>query len=202
MLRKSLLALSIALPSMAATAPMAFSAEAIFAGGCFWCIEKDFEQVAGVGEVVSGYTGGTNENPTYQNHTQFGHREVVKITYDEAKISYDELLKIFFRSVDPTDGGGQFCDRGFSYSTAVYALDGKQLEAAKKAKEQAAKDLGKEIATEITMAAPFTMAEDYHQDYYKKSKIRYNYYRTACGRDRTVKRLWGDQAYYGIGKTS
>ena len=147
----------------------AFAAEktAIFAGGCFWCIEKDFEHVAGVKEVVSGYTGGTNANPTYKNHGKYKHREVVKITYDDAKVSYETLLNAFFRSVDPTDGGGQFCDRGHSYSTAVYALDGEQLKAAQIAKKEAGKALNKPIATEITMAQPFTNAEGYHQNYYK-----------------------------------
>ncbi|MGI9355294.1 MAG: peptide-methionine (S)-S-oxide reductase MsrA [Rhizobiaceae bacterium] len=185
-------------------APAALAAEktAFFAGGCFWCIEKDFEHVAGVTDVVSGYSGGTNENPTYKNHVSAGHREVVKITYDDTKTDYATLLNIFFRSVDPTDGGGQFCDRGHSYSTAVYALDGEQLEAAQKAKIEASEVLKKDVATEIAMAQPFTEAEGYHQNYYKKNPIRYNYYRRACGRDGRVKALWGDMAYKGIDKTS
>lgn len=183
-------------------APAAFAAkqEAIFAGGCFWCIEKDFEKVKGVTNVVSGYTGGTNKNPTYKNHTKFGHREVVKITYDDAKVSYGELLDIFWRSVDPTDAGGQFCDRGGSYTTAVYALDGKQLETAQKSKQAASGALGKPFATDVVMAQPFTPAEDYHQNYASKNPIRYTYYRRACGRDRAVKKLWGQQAYQGIKK--
>ena len=176
--------------------------KAIFAGGCFWCIEKDFEHVAGVSEVVSGYTGGSNENPTYKNHGKYNHREVVKITYDAKKVSYDQLLSTFFRTVDPTDGGGQFCDRGHSYTTAVYALDGDQLESAKKAKAEAGKALGKDIATEIALAQKFTLAEGYHQDYYKKNPIRYNYYRTACGRNKSVRALWGDMAYKGLDKGS
>ena len=186
------------------TIPFAAAAEkqAIFAGGCFWCIEKDFEHVTGVTDVVSGYSGGTNENPTYKNHVSAGHREVVKITYDGTKTDYATLLDIFFRSVDPTDGGGQFCDRGHSYSTAVYALDGDQLEAAQKAKDEAGKALGQDIATEVAMAQPFTEAEAYHQNYYEKNPIRYNYYRRACGRDGRVKALWGDMAYKGIDKTS
>ncbi len=188
--------------SIYATPLLAGEKTAIFAGGCFWCIEKDFEHVAGVSDVVSGYTGGTNDEPTYKNHTRFGHREVVKITYDDTKTNYTTLLSIFFRSVDPTDGGGQFCDRGHSYSTAVYALDGGQLEAAQKAKAEASRVLGTEIATEIEMVQPFTAAEDYHQNYYEKNPIRYNYYRRACGRDKRVKSLWGDQAYQGIDKTS
>ena len=188
--------------SLSLIAPVTQAAEktAIFAGGCFWCIEKDFEHVAGVLDVVSGYTGGSKKNPTYRSHE--GHREAVKITYDDSKVSYQDLLTAFFRSVDPTDGGGQFCDRGHSYSTAVYAVNGEQLELAKAAKVQAGKDLGQPIATEIALAAPFTEAEDYHQDYYKKSKVRYNYYRYACGRDARVKKLWGDMAYTLIDKTS
>ena len=196
---RSLLALA-ALASVATTPALAAEKQAIFAGGCFWCIEKDFEAVPGVKTVVSGYTGGSNDKPTYKNHTKFGHREVVRITYDDAKIDYPTLLSMFFRSVDPTDGGGQFCDRGHSYTTAVYALDGDQLEAAKAAKADAGKALGKAIATDITMAAPFTDAEAYHQDYYKKSPLRYRYYRFACGRDKGVKALWGDEAYRGFPK--
>ena len=176
--------------------------QAIFAGGCFWCIEKDFESVKGVVDVVSGYTGGSNANPTYRNHTQYGHREVVKITYDSTKTDYATLLDIFWRSVDPTDGGGQFCDRGFSYTTGIYALDGEQLEIAQSQKKDLDETnrLGRPIATEIALAQKFTPAEEYHQDYYKKNPIRYSFYRRSCGRDATVKRLWGDEAYTGIGK--
>ena len=184
--------------------PVVLAAEktAIFAGGCFWCIEKDFEHVAGVTDVVSGYTGGTNQNPTYKNHGKYKHREVVRIAYDDAKTDYATLLNIFWRSVDPTDGGGQFCDRGHSYTTAVYALDGEQLELAKASKKKAAAELKQPLATEIALAQKFTLSEDYHQDYYKKSPVRYKYYRFSCGRDKRVKELWGDQAYIGVDKTS
>lgn len=199
MLRSTFLALSIALPTLATPS---LAAEAIFAGGCFWCIEKDFEHVNGVSEVVSGYTGGTNANPTYKNHGKYKHREVVRITYDDKVVSYDDLLNIFFRTVDPTDAGGQFCDRGHSYTTAIYALNGNQLEAAQKAKAKAAKDLGKEVVTPIEMAQKFTEAEGYHQDYYKKNPVRYNYYRTACRRNATVKALWGDAAYPMVDKST
>ncbi|MEO0637679.1 MAG: peptide-methionine (S)-S-oxide reductase MsrA, partial [Pseudomonadota bacterium] len=121
------------------------TAQAYFAGGCFWCIEKDFESVAGVGDVVSGYQGGTLENPTYRNHD--GHREVVQINYDPSIVSYEELLKIFFQSVDPTDLGGQFCDRGFAYTTGIYAETEEELKLAEAAKANAAELLGKDIAT-------------------------------------------------------
>ncbi len=178
--------------------PAVYAAEktAIFAGGCFWCIEKDFEHVPGVKDVVSGYTGGSLKNPTYRNHE--GHREAVKITYDDTKVSYDQLLDTFWRTVDPTDGGGQFCDRGYAYSTAVYALDGDQLSVAQVSKKAAGKALGQEIATEIAMASFWTDSEDYHQDYYRKNPIRYKYYRYRCGRNQRVEALWGDQAYQGV----
>ena len=184
--------------SLSLLAPVTQAAEktAIFAGGCFWCIEKDFEHVAGVLDVVSGYTGGSKKNPTYRSHE--GHREAVKITYDDSKVSYDQLLHIFWRTVDPTDDGGQFCDRGFAYSTAVYAVDGDQLSAAQVSKKKAAADLNQPIATEIKMASFWTDSEGYHQNYYKKNPIRYKYYRYRCGRDQRVKALWGDQAYTGV----
>ena len=176
----------------------AFAAQktAIFAGGCFWCIEKDFEHVKGVVDVVSGYTGGTQKNPTYKNHKT--HREAVKITFDDSQVSYKTLLDIFWRTVDPTDAGGQFCDRGFAYSTAVYAVDKKQLSEAQASKKQVAADLLKPIATEIKPASFWTDSEDYHQNYYKKNPVRYKYYRYRCGRDQKVKALWGDQAYKGV----
>lgn len=175
---------------------------AIFAGGCFWCVEKDFDHVEGVKNVVSGYTGGTLENPTYRNHT--GHVEAVRITYDDSKVSYAELLHTFWRSVDPTDDGGQFCDRGYSYTTAIFALDEEQLEQAResKAELEASGKLAATIVTPIKLASEFTIAEDYHQDYYKKKPIRYSYYRKACGRDAKIEALWGDEAHSGIEKSS
>lgn len=200
---RSALAASLTMLALS-TASTAFAAEktAILAGGCFWCIETDFEKVAGVIDVVSGYTGGSSQNPTYKTHGKDGHREAVKITYDDSKVSYSQLLDIFWRTVDPTDGGGQFCDRGFSYSTAIYALDQSQLEAAKKSKKQIESSglLSSPIMTEIALAAPFTNAEDYHQDYHHKNPARYKYYRWRCGRDQSVKALWGKEAYKGVGK--
>jgi peptide-methionine (S)-S-oxide reductase len=169
---------------------------AIFAGGCFWCIEKDFEQVKGVVDVVSGYTGGTGSNPSYQNHEGFV--EAVKITFDPAVVSYDSLVGTFWRTVDPTDAGGQFCDRGSSYATAVFAVDAMQKELATKSKADAATALGKAIVTPIRDAAPFYNAEDYHQDYYKKNPTKYKYYRWSCGRNQTVEKLWGSEAYRGV----
>ncbi|MFZ1814990.1 MAG: peptide-methionine (S)-S-oxide reductase MsrA [Rhizobiaceae bacterium] len=171
---------------------------AIFAGGCFWCVEKDFEHVNGVLAAESGYTGGTLENPTYRNHT--GHVEAVRITFDDTVVSYPELLYIFWRSVDPTDDGGQFCDRGHSYTTAIFTLDDVQMQQAT-ASKKAVDDSGKlpaPIATPIVAASTFTVAEEYHQDYYKKNPVRYSYYRRGCGRDARVQQLWGSEAHAGI----
>lgn len=173
---------------------------AIFAGGCFWCVESDFDQVDGVVETVSGYIGGTLENPGYKQVSAggTGHYEAVKITYDPARVTYEALLSAFWHSVDPTDGGGQFCDRGQSYLTAIFATDEAQLAAAETAKAGIAKDLGTEIATAVIKAPTFYPAEDYHQDYYEKNPVRYKYYRYSCGRNARVKTLWGDKAYTGI----
>lgn len=171
---------------------------AIFAGGCFWCIEKDFENVPGVVDVVSGYSGGETDNPTYQNHSKANHLEVVRITFDPQRVSYASLLETFWRTVDPTDPGGQFCDRGNSYTTAVFALDEMQRELAEKSRAEAEAALGQKIVTPIRDAAPFYEAEGYHQDYYKKNPVRYTYYRTACGRNNRVEALWGDEAYKGV----
>jgi peptide-methionine (S)-S-oxide reductase len=194
--------------AMSAGAAQAATEKAIVAGGCFWCVEADFEAVPGVKSVVSGYTGGTTENPTYEQVTRknTGHYEAVEIAFDPATISYDQVLHMFFRSVDPTDAGGQFCDRGDSYRTAVFPLDAKQTAVAEAAKATAASDLGKNIVTPILAAKPFYVAEDYHQDYYKGSNIiltrrgpksqsdAYDFYRSSCGRDARVKELWGSAA--------
>ena len=196
---QTLLATALSLPLFGTLPAVAAQQEAIFAGGCFWCIEKDFEKyVDGVIDVKSGYIGGTNENPTYENHGKYKHREAVKIVFDDTKTDYATLLNVFFRSVDPTDAGGQFCDRGHSYTTAVYALDDAQRVAAEQAKAEAEQALGKPVVTPIEAASTFTDSEDYHQDYYEKSTLRYTYYRAACGRDKAVKALWGDAAYTGI----
>ena len=169
---------------------------AIFAGGCFWCVEKDFDHVAGVTATTSGYSGGTLENPTYEDHE--GHREVLKVDYDDSKVSYATLLDVFWHSVDPTDGGGQFCDRGHAYTTAIYAGDAAELKVAEASKQATEKALGKPVATEIALATAFWPAEDYHQDYYIKNPIRYRYYRSACGRDDRVEEVWGKAAHQGI----
>nr|WP_232295739.1 peptide-methionine (S)-S-oxide reductase MsrA [Pseudorhodobacter aquimaris] len=182
--------------------------KAIVAGGCFWCVEADFESVDGVKSVVSGYTGGTTDNPTYKQVGRggTGHYEAVEITFDNAKISYAKILEMFLRSVDPLDAGGQFCDRGEVYRTAIFPLDDRQNATAVTEKAKAEQELGKPIVTPILAAKTFYLAEDYHQDYYKGSNLvltrggpkkqseAYKFYREGCGRDARVKEVWGDAA--------
>jgi peptide-methionine (S)-S-oxide reductase len=193
-LAASVFAAALALQPLAAS--QAAAETAIFAGGCFWCVESDIDQVPGVSSTVSGYSGGTKTNPTYYDHE--GHREVLKVEFDPAKVSYDQLVRIFLRTIDPTDGGGQFCDRGHAYTTAVYAVGDAQLASAKAAKAEAEKQLGVKLATEVAPASAFTEAEDYHQNYYQVNSAKYKYYRFACGRDARVKEVWGADAYHGV----
>ena len=173
---------------------------ATFAGGCFWCVESDFDHVPGVVKTVSGYTGGMMPNPTYRQVTAggTGHLEAVQITYDPEVVSYAELLTAFWHSVDPTDPGGQFCDRGESYETAIFVADDEERRLAEASKQAAQDSLGKTIVTPIEAAVPFFPAEDYHQNYYKKNPLRYQLYRWNCGRNQKVKKIWGDRAYQGI----
>ena len=176
---------------------------AVFAGGCFWCVESDFDKVDGVLETVSGYTGGTTKNPTYKqvSYENTGHYEAVQISYDPNVVSYAELVSYFFLHVDPTDAGGQFCDRGDSYRTAVFSKQGEQQDAALAAKTRLSElnKLPGPVVTPILPAADFWPAEDYHQDYYIKSPLRYKYYRRSCGRDARVKKVWA-QAKDEFGK--
>ena len=195
---------------LAGSAAAVLAEKAYFAGGCFWCVEADFEKLKGVREVTSGYTGGTVANPTYKQVTRggTGHYEAVEIDYDPGQIDYDTLLYAFFRSVDPTDAGGQFCDRGDSYRTAIFVTTAAERAAAERAKARAERDLGRSIVTPILDAAPFYRAEAYHQDYYKQSDIvitrrgpkskaeAYKFYRTGCGRDKRVIQLWGKDAVF------
>ena len=189
------------------------SKRAYFAGGCFWCIESDFERLTGVGDVVSGFTGGTTDNPKYKEVTggNTGHYEAVEIPYDPDQVSYDQLLFAFFRSVDPTDGGGQFCDRGDSYRTAVFVTNADEKAAAERARARAQRDLGQRIVTPILDANEFFPASSYHQNYYTQTDIvltrrgpktkanAYKFYRNACGRDKRVLELWGDDAVFAKG---
>jgi peptide-methionine (S)-S-oxide reductase len=177
-------------------APPGGGALAVFAGGCFWCTEKDFEELPGVIDAVSGYTGGRTENPTYEQVSadDTGHYEAVRVRYDPARISYAALVRHFFRTVDPTDAGGQFCDRGESYRTAVFVSGREERRLAEAAKAEADRTLGGRVVTPILAAARFYEAEEYHQDYYRKNPVRYSYYRTRCGRDARLREVWGAQA--------
>ncbi|MEM1037673.1 MAG: peptide-methionine (S)-S-oxide reductase MsrA [Pseudomonadota bacterium] len=166
---------------------------AIFAGGCFWCVESDFDKVDGVLETISGYTGGDTTSPTYKTHTKQGHLEAVKIVYDPTKVEYEELVSYFFRHIDPTDDGGQFCDRGNSYTTAVFVADAQErsIVEAEIANITDSGVLPGPIVTKVRDQAPFYDAENYHQDYYKKNPVRYKFYRDGCRRDARVKQVWG-----------
>lgn len=169
----------------------------MFAGGCFWCVESDFDKVDGVVATLSGYSGGHVDNPTYKqvSYEDTGHFEVVQIEYKPDVVSFDELLAYYWRHVDPTDAGGQFCDRGDSYKTAVFVIDDVERETAMKSKAEIDESgvLADPVVTPILSAKTFWPAEDYHQDYYKKNPLRYKYYRTSCGRDRRVKKVWAKE---------
>jgi peptide methionine sulfoxide reductase msrA/msrB len=170
--------------------------KATFAGGCFWCVESDFEKVDGVVAAVSGYAGGHKDNPTYREVSAggTGHTEVVQVYYDPTKTSYDQLLNVFWRQVNPTDAGGQFVDRGDQYRTAIFYHDEEQKLQAEESKRklQASGRFDKPIVTEIVPLTKFYQAEDYHQDYYKKSALRYKFYRYNSGRDQFLEKTWGD----------
>jgi peptide-methionine (S)-S-oxide reductase len=203
------LILGLILTSLSATwSSMVFAQEdhegpatAIFAGGCFWCVEADFDKVAGVLTTTSGYIGGHVDNPTYKQVSRggTGHFEAVQITFDPAAVSYEDLLYVFWRSVDPTDAGGQFCDRGQSYETAIFTTTEEQRQEAETSKSDIEEQglLRRPIVTQIQDAPEFFAAEDYHQDYYKKNPVRYKYYRHSCGRKKQIKRVWGDEAWLG-----
>ncbi len=168
-------------------------AEAVFAGGCFWCTESDFDKTPGVLSTTSGYTGGKLINPTYKQVSSggTGHIEAVRVVYDPTKVSYATSVTRFFRTIDPLDGGGQFCDRGYQYRSAIFVADAEQRQIAAAAKAQAAAVLKKPVATLLLPAAKFYPAEGYHQDYYKKNPVRYRFYRYSCGRDARLKKVWG-----------
>ena len=165
-------------------------AEAVFAGGCFWCVESDFEHLDGVIEAVSGYTGGDLRNPTYENHE--GHVEAVRVTYDPSRVTYRQLLHYFWRHHDPLDGGGQFCDRGPSYRSAIFVTEAQRPEAEASLAETQ-RILGRPVATPIRPLGRFWRAEEYHQDYYEKNSVQYRFYRWRCGRDQRVREVWGDR---------
>ena len=172
-------------------------AKATFAGGCFWCMEKPFDELPGVIDTTSGYTGGTVENPSYSQVSSggTGHVEAVQITYDPNQVSYETLLAVFWHNIDPVDGRGQFCDKGSQYRSVVFYQDAAQQQAAAVSKQalEESDQLSQAIATTIQPASTFYPAEDYHQNYYQTHPVRYQVYRFGCGRDQRLAQLWGDE---------
>ncbi|MEM8843957.1 MAG: peptide-methionine (S)-S-oxide reductase MsrA [Pseudomonadota bacterium] len=175
-------------------APVVLSETAIFAGGCFWCMEADFEKLEGVNEVISGFTGGTLEKPTYSGNHK-GHYEAVEVSYDPTVVSYQQLLDYFWKQIDPFDDEGQFCDKGFSYLSAIFVanMSERKLAEQSKSKVQAQFPQQKVITPvlDATIFYPISGEESFHQDFYKNNPIRYKYYRWGCGRDQRLKQIWG-----------
>ena len=195
------LSAAIATPAITparAASPATAKAHATFAGGCFWCMEGPFDRLPGVISTTSGYTGGNVKRPSYEQVSSgmTGHAEAVDVVYDPSKVTYEQLLDVFWHNVDPLDRGGQFCDRGNQYRTAIFYHDAEQQRLAEQSKEalDASGKLKKKIVTEIVPAGEFYAAEDYHQEYYIRNPIRYKYYRFNCGRDDRLKQLWGEAA--------
>ena len=186
---------TFSLCSFAALNSIAEEQTAIFAGGCFWCTESDFEKLDGVISAASGYIGGQLKNPTYKQVSAggSGHTEAVEVVFDDQAVSYAELVEYFWKTIDPTDAGGQFCDRGQQYRSEIFYQTESQRSIAEASKKALAASglLASAIATKITAASTFYSAEEYHQDYYLKNSIRYNYYRWGCGRDKRLEELWG-----------
>lgn len=168
---------------------------AIFAGGCFWCMESDFDDVKGVIDTASGYTGGALDNPTYEDVSsgRTGHFESLKVTYDPAIVSYDELLKVYWQNIDPFDAGGQFCDKGYQYRTAIFTIGADQEQKAVASLKAIQQKLGKQVATLILPATRFWYAEEEHQNYHQNNSTSYHFYRTACGRDTRLEEVWGEK---------
>lgn len=210
-MRRNKLALAVALAGamMTTASQAADTAVAIFAGGCFWSIESDFDHAPGVVSTTSGYIGGHVANPTYEQVVTetTGHREAVRVEYDPSVTSYEKLVDTFFHLIDPIESRGQFCDFGESYTTAIYTGNADEMKTAEAAKEQTAKDLGKPVATVIAMAPTFYPAEDYHQNFWQGQETlsngltraqHYARYRAGCGKNRQVEAIWGDQAFRGL----
>jgi peptide-methionine (S)-S-oxide reductase len=202
---RSFLIATLSLAALAGATGAARAETAIFAGGCFWCVESDMDHVKGVTSTISGYAGGTIESPTYQNHE--GYTEAVKVEFDPKIVSYETVVNHFLRTIDVTDAGGQFCDRGPSYVTAIFTMGKEQQAAAEQAVKLAEKQLGQKVVTPVKPYTTFTDAEEYHQNYYLgnnrvltrfgyvKQSDAYKGYREGCGRDARVKEVWGDAAY-------
>lgn len=200
MKRLAAAALGAALAATAAVATEAAAGEAVatFAGGCFWCTESDFEKVPGVTSAVSGYIGGRKANPTYEEVSAggTGHAEAVEVRYDPAKVTYAQLLDVYWRSIDPTVKDRQFCDTGDQYRSAIFAHDAEQKRLAEATRAQVEQQLGVKVWTQVADAGTFYPAEDYHQDYYRKNPLRYRFYRNNCGRDARLAQVWGEKKKY------
>ncbi|HUL96580.1 MAG TPA: peptide-methionine (S)-S-oxide reductase MsrA [Usitatibacter sp.] len=201
MLRNFLASLALALAAPLLAAPSGAppgQAVAIFAGGCFWCMQGPFDDLPGVSKTIAGYTGGRTVNPTYYDVSSgtTGHAESVEVIYDPSKVTYEKLLDVYWHNVDPTVKDQQFCDHGTQYRTAIFYTDEAQRRAAEESKAalDRSKPFKEPIVTQIAMAGAFYPAEEYHQDYYKKNPVKYHVYRTGCGRDARLKQLWGDKA--------
>lgn len=188
------LAASFAAPALAQEKNADGTAIAVFAGGCFWCMEPPFDKMEGVSATISGYTGGSTSNPTYEQVSAggTGHAEALKVVYDPSQVTYEDLLRTYWRNVDPFDGGGQFCDRGASYRPAIFPQTDSQRTVAEAFKQAVAAQLGREVAVTIEAAPTFHAAEDYHQNYYETNPLRYKFYRWNCGRDARLKEVWED----------
>ncbi len=187
------------LTTLVSYVPTAIADKAIFAGGCFWCMESDFEKLPGVSDVISGFTGGTARNPTYRGDHQ-GHYEAVEITYDPTKVSYKQLLDHYWVNIDPFDARGQFCDKGPSYLSAIFVANDEEKALAEKSRQNVVNQFpNQKVITPILNTAtfyPIKGKESYHQNYYKNNSVRYNYYRWRCGRDQRLKEIWGDKAIH------
>jgi peptide-methionine (S)-S-oxide reductase len=192
----SLSALLLAATLFEAGATAGERGEAIFAGGCFWCLEEAYQGEAGVKEVISGYTGGAMKHPTFDQVAagNTGHAESVRVVYDPKKTSYKKLLDVFWHNIDPFTASGQFCDRGSEYRSSIFYLDDTQKQEAEASKRAVEQQLKKPVMTEVVRGGAFWQAEDYHQDFYLKNAERYHSYRATCGRDRRLYEVWGDQA--------
>jgi len=177
----------------ATATPEAGTAVAIFAGGCFWCMEHPFDELVGVIATTSGYTGGNTPNPTYEQVSAGGtaHAESVRVTYDPSKVSYEKLLDVYWRNIDPLAVDRQFCDEGSQYRSAIFYTTSEQQTLAEASKQKVQEEFDKPIATQIVAAGRFYPAEEYHQDYYRKNPLRYKFYRLKCGRDQRLQQLWG-----------
>lgn len=173
------------------------SRTAIFAGGCFWCMEKPFDELPGVASTTAGYIGGALENPSYRQVVagKTGHAEAVQVVYDDNQVTYEQLLAVFWRNIDPLDGGGQFCDRGSQYRSAIFYQNAAEQALAEASRDAIAASLGQPVATKLEAASTFYPAEAYHQDYYQRNPLRYRYYRHGCGRDKRLAEVWGAAAH-------